>query len=468
MTAAAALAFALVVAGVGSARAQDAGVPDAGPPAAVDPVEPAPRGPPLPPIAVEPDGGRFDPAPPAVEEQAGAAAEHIAAAPEPERGPTYPYFSFGLGMELEYVNVEGPGGFEHRDEELAGVPANRHGYVDLDKATLDVYAHMRSWLYARVELRTNANRRDGARIDRAYFRATAFEDLFDLWDLDLELGRNRPMARPPDRRVETYSPLGQAFWRGREWHAALDTRATFGPVELRLGASIASTRELDLQPMGEDAALQSIVYGNGGVDDYDSTAEGAFLVGARAFGARVEGFATVGRLLDNQGPYTLQNQHGDDYILLSCGLSGMSCDAIDDRTSHWLGGRLAYDDHGFFFLAEYIVNRYGNVERRGFEVGGSYTVELELSDQHVEIEPLLRYGELVITNLPERFVTSTSWDRYQTVVALLLRPIEWIELRIEYLFLGERAGIAPGATEEADVADDQLLIQLLLDIEVTP
>ena len=355
--------------------------------------------------------------------------------------------SLGLRAELEYVDVEGPGGFSNRDANRIA-PSQRAPYVDLDKATVDFLAGLRPWLSSRLELRGDS---DSARFDRAYLTATPLD--IDEARIDLELGRQKPAQRPPPRKLETWSPQGAVFWRGREWHAAADARYRLGPVDVRLVPSAAMQRELDDESMGEDPSLPTTAFGDSEVEE-DATLEVGGLVGVGAYGASVAGFAFVGKLLDNSGPDRLTRTF-DDYALL--GDTG-------DRTSRWYGARAAFDRFGIYVFGEAIFQQLGLIDRNASEVGVSYTVGFDIHREHVEVEPMVRYGQISTTNLPEVFDVPESWDRQQWVYAVLIRPLESLELKFEYLALDERAGTS--AEGETKVDDDQVLVQLRFETEV--
>ena len=347
--------------------------------------------------------------------------------------------------EIELVDVSGAGGFSNREPGLIQ-PRRRAAYVDLDKATLDARFAVTPRLAARLEFRAD---RTSARIDRVYLDGTVIDSAEVR--LTAQLGHQKPMEVPPERRVETYSPLGGLFWRGREWHAGVDAQRRQGIVTFRAIASLAMQRPLGDQAMGEDQGLPSIAF----VDTEPlegSEVEVGGLVGAAAFGAHVDVFGFRGALLDNQGPERLAQTFPDDYELL--GDPG-------NRTSRWLGARAWYDDHGIHALAEAITQRLGLIHRRGFELGASYVVPIRARNHVVELEPFARYGQITTKNLPETFLIPESWDREQVVVAALVRPAAALEIKVEYLILRERAGRS--AEGQTAVRDNQLLVQLRLE-----
>lgn len=350
--------------------------------------------------------------------------------------------------ELELVDVEGPGGSSAADTSQLK-PRRRAPVIDVDKATFDFGMRLEPQLRARVELRAD---RSAARIDRVYLDWSAVE--LPGWQVLVQAGRQKPMQRPPERRVETYSPLGALFWRGREWHLGADARFRAGEVDVRGVASVAMQRDLDDQVMGEDASLPALGFGDT-EPRRGAAAEVGGLLGASARGGHAEIFAFRGRLLDNDGPERLKRTFLEDYIALG---------NIDVRTDRWFGARAGYRAHRVHLLTEGILQHVGRVRRRGFELGGSYTVPVRWRNRTIEIEPFVRWGMIATTNLPARPLIPEGWDRQQLVTALLLRPSGTVEIKLEYLFLVENT--AQDSGQEVPVNDDQLLIHLRLTQEL--
>jgi hypothetical protein len=354
-------------------------------------------------------------------------------------GRSYPYLSAGLRVELEYLDVEGDGGFANRPTSVIA-PRQRAPVVDIDKATLDLRSHLRPWLDARVELRTDAT---SARIDRLYLEGRAWDDR-----IRVELGRQKPMQRS-DLRTETYSPIQAAFWKGREVHVGADVGLPVGPAQLRFIPSVAMQRSLGDEPMGEDTNLPTTAFVDAAPDE-DAELELGGLVGAEAYGVSAAAFGFRGKLLDNQGPDRLKRTF-DAYPLLG---------DPADRTNLWYGARAQYDGYGVAVAYEQIWHQLGNIRRTGFDASLAYAYRFELFDQPMIVAPFVRFGTLTITNLPEQFEVPESWDREQRVAALAFQPIDQVTLRVEYLMLRERAGMSSEGTDS--VADDQLLVQIAL------
>jgi hypothetical protein len=344
-------------------------------------------------------------------------------------------------VELEFVDVEGAGGLSNLDPGLIR-PRRRAPYADLDKATLDLGIKLRPWLLARLELRADA---DDARADRAYLDARAVQS--DRLQLLFHAGRQRPMQRPANRRVETWSPIGAVFWRSREWHAGTHARLALGEITLDAIASVAMQRDLGDEAMGEDDGMPTIAFANSRPKQ-GAAAEGGGLRGVSGRGAHAAVFAFRGRLLDNTGPARLEELDGYDEI-------GNPA----SRLNYWIGGRAGFDQHGAHAFAEGVYHKVGLLKRRGFELGASYTFGLELGGEHMAFEPFVRYGQITTTNLPEVFLQPETWDREQWVFAALLRPIDELTVKLEYLWLEERTG-------DADIDDNQILVHFRIESEV--
>ena len=378
-----------------------------------------------------------------------AASADVAPSPPPSTSPP-PALTLVAAAEIELVDVEGAGGFSEREPSIIN-PRVRAPYVELDKATLESYLQLEPRLRATMELRAS---RTGARIDRLFVDGSVVAS--PCWTVDVQAGRQKPMQRPGERRTETFSPLGSLFWRGREWHLGASLRRHLGAAaRVEAIGSVAMQRDLGDEPMGEDPALPSLAFGNGEVRE-GSAAELGGLLGVSLHGAHAAAFGFRGALLDNAGPERLEQTFSSDYTRLG--------DA-SDLTSHWYGARAGYDGHGVYLFGEAIRQQVGLARRVGFEAAASYTFTPTVGGRTVEVEPFVRYGALYLTNLPERFLIPESWDRRQVVGALLLRPSPAIELKLEYLVLGERTG---DDDERADtptrrVRDNQLLVHLRLE-----
>ena len=355
--------------------------------------------------------------------------------------PSEPAWRITLGAELELVDVDGEGGFDNRDSSPIR-PTTRAPYASLDRATLELRAPYESWLRARVRFRADD---DHGYVDRALLEAEPWKDR-----LRVEAGLDKPFFES-ERRTETYSPIGAAFWHGREYHLGVESRTPLGPIEVVVAGSAALQRPLGNTYPSEDEALPQLGFDHAHIDESQPPELGAF-VHVDGFGARVGAFAEIGELHDNADVLTLER------IFPGYALAG------DPRSlhSHWYGVRGELDVFGFWLHVERLSARQGLVRREGFELAGSYTLPFEVGGRHMELEPIARWGELAIVNFPEAYLIPQSWDRTQLLGGLLFRPLRGLELKFERIRHGERTGASREGRR--GVKNDETLVQLKVEV----
>jgi hypothetical protein len=263
-----------------------------------------------------------------------------------------------------------------------------------------------------------------AYVDRGYVEAEAVEDRFRL-----QLGLNKPLPYL-ERRTFTYSALQTAFWRNTQYHLAADFRWP-GLVEPRLTSSVAFQRPLRDDFPSEDDAFGMISFGDADAGESNPIEYGG-LASLSAFGANVGAFGYVGRLSDNEDVLYLQR------IFSNYELAGDP----SSRTSRWYGVRGGFERWGIFLHGERLWARQGLVDRVALEAAASYTLSLPLGDAAIEIEPIARFSEVAITNFPEEYAIPQTWDRTQWLFGALIRPLPMVELKIERVLSGERAGVS--------------------------
>ncbi len=341
-----------------------------------------------------------------------------------------------VGAQLMYLDVDGPGGFSNRDADTIR-PTTRSPYVELDRATFDARGHITPWMHARIRLRGDDN---GARIDRAYLQAEPIGKL-----LMLRGGYDLPLQRV-DRRTNTWGPLGGAFWRGQQYTLGAMLRLD-DAVYLRVAPSVQFQRPLGDDYPTNDEALPALTFIDANPGESNPLeAGGLAMVGA--FGASVGGFGFVGELRDNEDVLFLQR------LFPTYELAGDP----DSRTSRWYGGRFVFDRFGIWVHAEKIWAVQGLLQREGHEVTASYTQRFEVSGQHIELEPIARYSVLDIKNFPAEYQVPETWDREQLLFGMLIRPHRFIELKVERVLQGERAGTSREG--KTSVENDELLVML--------
>lgn len=359
--------------------------------------------------------------------------------------PEY-WLGVGFELELEFIDVEGQGGFANMD--IGTLRAdNRSPHVDLDKFIVAPMLGFRDLATFVVELRAD----DGSSyIDRAIGRTKWFDLVATCrgnLQLRAELGKNQPFVRP-DRRTEAYPLIGTAFWKGREYHANTELRFDGGELSAILGTSLSQKRPLAVEEPGEDRSFSMLV-----LEDHRTVVGTNFAYGGKlglgAYGANLLGFAFGGKLMDNHDTQFL-DQNLFEYRTLG--------DRSDD-TFYWYGGRFTFDRFGAHAVAELIRARDGLLRRNGWYVGLSYDAGPLLAlDWLPRLEPIVRYNELELEELVANPEESESWDRDMLVAGLLVGLTPISTLKLEYYVLGESTG-------GAEVKDNQMLVQLEFELD---
>ncbi len=326
----------------------------------------------------------------------------------------------GLDLWLLFADVDGPGGFSNRDADPIR-PSSRSPHFGIDRAMLDVVGHATPWLHGRVRFRANDSR---AYVDRGYVEAEAIEDR-----LRVQLGLNKPLQHL-EKRTYTYSTLQTAFWRNTQYHLAADFRWP-GQIETRIAPAIAFQRPLRDDFPSDDEGFAMISYGDAESGESNPLEFGG-LASLSSFGATLAGFAFVGELSDNEDILYLER------IFTNYELAGDP----NSRNSHWYGVRANFENWGLFLHGEQIWARQGLLDRTAREAAASYTLGFDLAGKHAEIEPIVRFSEVIITNFPEEYAIPQTWDRSQWLLGALIRPMPMVELKLERVLLGERTGLS--------------------------
>lgn len=354
----------------------------------------------------------------------------------------------GGEVELEFVDVEGKGGFANQDLTYNKVD-NRSPHMRIDKAILGLRVNYSENLYYKFELRFG-DKKANVDIHYARLRVPSYNTTF-------ELGKNKPMVATK-RRTEGLPLIGTAFWKGREYHLTSKTETQFGPLEVTGKLSFAMKRQFGTDDAAEDKSFSMLVY-----DDYNSkdgqTFEYGAAIGLKSYGLLAEGWYYTGELIDD---YDWKTSLGflpgyDDVV-----------DAFDgeanDLTHYWYGGRLTWDINNIHLRGEYIDALDGLLPRNGYYVEGSYRINLK---GEANVEPMVRYGVLNIERHPPALGDPDTWDRDMTTLSLLSRLNQNLSLKVEYYLLNEKTGgsilIDEDTGKEIDntfVKDDQFLFQV--------
>ncbi|MBC8184075.1 hypothetical protein H8E88_23535 [candidate division KSB1 bacterium] len=346
---------------------------------------------------------------------------------------------FGGEVEMEFVDVEGKGGFAHREFTYQKV-RTRSPHMRIDKAVLETKIFYSEFLTYEIQFRFGD---DGNRVDK-HFARLQLPSLYTRF----EMGKNRPFIRA-DRRTEGYPLIGTANWKGREYHITSETKYPLGEhVDLIGGVSFAMKRPLGSDDAAEDKSFKILVY-----DDYDDkdgqTFEYGAMFGFKAYGLSALGWYYTGKLIDDFDWKTQLSQYLSDYNSLG---------DQTDKTHYWYGGRVGYDAHNIHARGEYIKTMDGLLPRFGYYGEVSYFIKSVANFLPVKgIEPLVRYGALNVLDHPRQLGTPETWDRQMTTIALLTHLDDYLSLKFEYYLLNEETG---GDPPEDKVKDNQFLMQV--------
>ncbi len=346
---------------------------------------------------------------------------------------------FSYEVELEFLNVEGKGGFLNMDPNPLRV-ANKSARIKVDKAVLTPILRYRDLFVAPVELRANDRT---AFVDRMFLR-TRWLCIAPHLTFRSEVGKNHPFVRPK-RWTEFYSLLGTMFWKGREYHAWSEFKLSAGPVNIIAGATGAQKRPLSLDDVAEDDSFKLLALG----DTVKAAVGNNFTYGGKlfvsAYGMSVVGYGFRGKLTDN-----------DDLRALDNSLSGYDeLGDVRNQKHHWYGGRAAYDGYGLHVMVEGVRARDGNLPRSTWFAQGFLDLAPQIpKNKYLRlIGPVVHYGKLNIKRLAPDPDEPETWDRKVIMAGMLVGLTEILTLKVEYYKLDEDTG-------STKVKDDQLLVQL--------
>ncbi len=361
--------------------------------------------------------------------------------------------TIGGEVEMEFVDVEGPGGFTNQDLTVQKVKT-RSPHMRIDKAILSARVNYSENLYYHVEFRFGDQ---DANVDKHYARLTV-----PTINTQFELGKNKPMIETK-RQTEGYPLIGTAYWKAREYHLTGLTDYDLGDnVQLFTGLSFAMKRPLGTDDAAEDKSFKMMVY-----DDHlnknGNTFEYGVMAGLKAFGFTGQGWYYTSELIDDF-----------DWKIQLGGLPGYDNIADqyndgeqNDLTHFWYGGRINFDRWNTHLRAEYISSEDGLLPRDGYYVEGSYRFNEPKFLPVKNIEPIVRYGALNIYRHETVLGDPETWDREMTTFGLLTRINDNISVKIEYYILDEVTGggidtnTATGIeTDNSFMKDNQFLLQV--------
>ena len=350
------------------------------------------------------------------------------------------------GVELEFVDVEGPGGFANQDLTYQKVK-NRSPHMRIDMAVLGARVHYSENLYYNIEFRFDD---ESAYVDKQYARLTV-----PSLNTKFEMGKNRPFVSRK-RQSEGYPLIGTAFWKGREAHINGETEIKLGDSgKLIGGLQFAMKRPLGTDDAAEDKSFKMMVY-----DDYEPKNGQTFEYGVKAglelAGLSALGWFFTGELIDDWDWKASLKQSLAPY-------SNMGDET--DVTHYWMGGRAGYNIAGLNLLGEYIQAQDGLLTREGAYGEASYSLA---APKFLRARRLTLLGRQGFLNLKSKknsagdeltwayLSESMSWDRQMTTLSAMLEINDNLTLKIEHYILDETTG----SDDQTSVDDDQSLMQI--------
>lgn len=365
-------------------------------------------------------------------------------------------------VEVEFIDVEGKGGAQYRDEFIQKVDY-RSPFVEIDKTVLDFKLLYTQDLTYNFSLRFDD---DKAYADKHFLKYKKGNSI-------LEFGKNRPLIALK-RKTEGYPLIGTAYWKGRQYH--LDYQKEFSSFSF--GASIALKRLIGYDAAAEDKSFEMMVY-----DDTEKidgqTLEFGFRGETSFKPIKLQGWYYFGKLVDDE-EWKARLHYDFDYY------ANIEDDQVLSDSAYvghfWYGGRAEYALGKIFSRAEYIYSEDGFLPRHGYYLETSTSFDF-LSFENIFV--LFRLGELKIDPMRqtnsflnpyrnnydksllenddednERFYPllkdPQTWNRTMITFALGYDITSYAKLKLEYYVLDEETG----DNTQPDVKDDQMLIQL--------
>ena len=349
-------------------------------------------------------------------------------------------------VELEFIDVEGAGGFANQDLTYQKV-RNRSPHMRIDMAVLGARVNYSENLYYNIEFRFDD---ESAYVDKQYARLTV-----PSINTQFEMGKNRPFVSR-NRQSEGYPLAGTAFWKGREAHINGTTEINLGESgKLIGGLSFAMKRPLGTDDAAEDKSFKMMVY-----DDYEPKNGQTFEYGVKA-GLEVAGLSALtwffmGELIDDWDWKASLKQSLAPY-------SDMGDET--DVTHYWMGGRAGYKIAGLNLVGEFIQAQDGLLTREGAYGEASYSMN---APSFLKSKGLTLLGRQGFLNLKSKknsagdeltwayLSEAMSWDRQMTTLSAMLEINDNLTLKLEHYILGETTG----SDTESSVDDDQSLLQI--------
>ena len=365
-------------------------------------------------------------------------------------------------VEVEFIDVEGRGGAQNRDEFIQKVDY-RSPFVEIDKTVLDFKLLYTDHLTYNFSLRFDD---DGAYADKHFLN-------YKKENSKLEFGKNRPLIALK-RKTEGYPLIGTAYWKGRQYH--LDYEKRFSSSSF--GASIALKRLIGYDAAAEDKSFEMMVYDDTKKID-GQTIEFGFRGEKTLNPLKIQGWYYFGKLVDDE-EWKARLHYDFDYYANIENDQVLSQDAYVGH--FWYGGRAELTLGKILSRAEYIYSEDGFLPRNGYYLETSTTFDF-LSLKNIFV--LFRLGELKIDPMRqtdsflnpyrnsydksllenddednERFYPllkdPQTWNRTLLTFALGYDLTSYAKLKLEYYILDEETG----DNTQPSVNDDQMLVQL--------
>ena len=365
-------------------------------------------------------------------------------------------------VEVEFIDVEGRGGAQYRDEFIQKVDY-RSPFVEIDKTVLDFKLLYTDHLTYNFSLRFDD---DGAYADKHFLN-------YKKENSKLEFGKNRPLIALK-RKTEGYPLIGTAYWKGRQYH--LDYEKRFSSSSF--GASIALKRLIGYDAAAEDKSFEMMVYDDTKKID-GQTIEFGFRGEKTLNPLKIQGWYYFGKLVDDE-EWKARLHYDFDYYANIENDQVLSQDAYVGH--FWYGGRAELTLGKILSRAEYIYSEDGFLPRNGYYLETSTTFDF-LSLKNIFV--LFRLGELKIDPMRqtdsflnpyrnsydksllenddednERFYPllkdPQTWNRTLLTFALGYDLTSYAKLKLEYYILDEETG----DNTQPSVNDDQMLVQL--------
>jgi hypothetical protein len=365
-------------------------------------------------------------------------------------------------VEVEFIDVEGRGGAQYRDEFIQKVDY-RSPFVEIDKTVLDFKLLYTDNLTYNFSLRFDD---DGAYADKHFLN-------YKKENSKLEFGKNRPLIALK-RKTEGYPLIGTAYWKGRQYH--LDYEKRFSSSSF--GASIALKRLIGYDAAAEDKSFEMMVYDDTKKID-GQTIEFGFRGEKTLNPLKIQGWYYFGELVDDE-EWKARLHYDFDYYANIENDQVLSQDAYVGH--FWYGGRAELTLGKILSRAEYIYSEDGFLPRNGYYLETSTTFDF-LSLENIFV--LFRLGELKIDPMRqtdsflnpyrnsydksllenddednERFYPllkdPQTWNRTLLTFALGYDLTSYAKLKLEYYILDEETG----DNTQPSVDDDQMLVQL--------